>query len=373
MDRKTIDLYERHATEWVTRHRPRSLEDGRLDAFARGIPEGGRVADLGCGPGWYAEALSDRGLCALALDASEAMLRQAREREARCIRGDLASLPLGRGTLDGIWASSCYMHLPLAELPLALADAHRSLRTGAPLWATLVRLKAIRDPPPRRSERAAGEAQRRDSRPPFAQRLFSCLSSERAREIFHAAGFEATEVEEGGGFWMWVRARAARTLPDYVRPGLRLILCGLNPSLHSADRGIPFARAGNRFWPAARDAGLVDRDRDPRRALHAGIGFTDCVKRATRRADEIGEEEWRQGLARVETLVRRYRPGALCFVGLAGWRRVLDRSARPGWIEGGFAGRPAYLMPSTSGLNAHSSREDLAGHLGRAAARGATL
>ncbi|MFQ5698862.1 MAG: methyltransferase domain-containing protein [Myxococcota bacterium] len=369
MDRRTVQVYERQATEWMTTRHPRSLEDGRLDAFARGVAVGGRVADLGCGPGWYAEALSDRGLHPVALDATQAMLSHARPRTAACVQADLAALPFARATLDGIWASSCYMHLPLAELPQALADAHRCLRPGAPLGATLVRLQAISDPPARRSERCSGEAQRRDSRPPFDRRLFTCHSPERARELLHAAGFEAIDVQAGRSFWMWVMARAARTLPDSLRPGLRLLICGLNPSLYSVDRGIPFARPGNRFWPAAREAGLVDRERDLRRALAAGIGFTDCVKRATSRADEVRPAEWGAGLARVEGLVRRYRPGALCFVGLAGWRRAVDRSARPGWVEGGFAGRPAYLMPSTSGLNAHSSLSALAEHL-RSAARG---
>ncbi|MGH9004414.1 MAG: mismatch-specific DNA-glycosylase, partial [Acidimicrobiia bacterium] len=54
------------------------------------------------------------------------------------------------------------------------------------------------------------------------------------------------------------------------------------------------------------------------------------------------------------------------FVGLAGWRGAVDRRARPGVQPAGFAGVPAYVMPSTSGLNARTTRSELGGHLRRA-------
>ena len=40
---------------------------------------------------------------------------------------------------------------------------------------------------------------------------------------------------------------------------MRLLVCGLNPSVYSADAGVGYARPGNRFWPALRLAGLTDR------------------------------------------------------------------------------------------------------------------
>ena len=103
-------------------------------------------------------------------------------------------------------------------------------------------------------------------------------------------------------------------------------------------------------------------------ALRSGIGFTDLVKRATARAAELRPEEYAAGVRRLDALVRRHRPDVTCFVGLDGWRRAVDRRARPGFIANGFAGRPAYLMPSTSGLNAHASLERLTEHLRTAAA-----
>lgn len=165
-----------------------------------------------------------------------------------------------------------------------------------------------------------------------------------------------------------VSAQRLHTLADTVAPGMRVLVCGLNPSLYAADVGVGFARGSNRFWPAALDAGLVSRDRDPRHALVAhGIGMTDLVKRPTRQAAELTAAEYSEGLQRLERLAERLEPRVICFVGLAGWRAAVDRRATPGLQPRRIGGRPAYVMPSTSGLNARTSLGELTDHL-RAAA-----
>jgi TDG/mug DNA glycosylase family protein len=159
------------------------------------------------------------------------------------------------------------------------------------------------------------------------------------------------------------RAVRARTLPDTVGSGMRLLVCGLNPSVYAADAGVGFARPGNRFWPAALAAGLVSTDRSPDLALaDHGVGMTDIVKRATVAAAELTADEYRAGLERVERLVARLRPGVVCFVGLAGWRAVVDRRATAGVQPAGLAGVPVYVMPSTSGLNARTPLAELTEH-----------
>ena len=93
-----------------------------------------------------------------------------------------------------------------------------------------------------------------------------------------------------------------------------------------------FGRPGNRFWPAALDAGIATVNREPRHALaHHGMGMTDLVKRATPRADELTTDEYRTGLARVEQLCAWLRPEAVCFVGsLAGEPQPTERQRRAG-------------------------------------------
>lgn len=158
------------------------------------------------------------------------------------------------------------------------------------------------------------------------------------------------------------------TLPDTVDAGMRVLISGLNPSPAAADAGVGFARPGNRFWPAALAAGLVTHDRDPEHALSAhGVGMTDIVKRTTRRADELDASEYREGMARLERMTAWLEPGAVCFVGLAGWRLAVERKAVVGWQEHKVGGRPTYVMPSTSGLNASSRLDDFVEHLSRVA------
>jgi TDG/mug DNA glycosylase family protein len=156
------------------------------------------------------------------------------------------------------------------------------------------------------------------------------------------------------------------TLADTVETGMRLLVCGVNPSPYSADVGIGYGRPGNRFWPAALAAGIVQVDRDPMAALAAGMGMTDFAKRATRTAAEVTPDEYATGFARVTRLVAWLAPGAVCFVGMSGWRTVVDRHAVAGLQPDLIAGRPVYLMPSTSGLNAGSTPSTLADHLSAA-------
>ncbi|MDW3180320.1 MAG: mismatch-specific DNA-glycosylase [Acidimicrobiia bacterium] len=184
----------------------------------------------------------------------------------------------------------------------------------------------------------------------------STYSSQRWADVLDGAGFS----QSGERRW---------TLADSIRPNMVLLMCGLNPSPASADDGVAFARPGNRFWPAMLAANLAEADRDPQALLRRHrIGMTDIVKRTTRRADELSAAEYVDGLARLHRLAEWLEPDALCFVGLAGWRAAVDKKATPGWQEHQIGGRPAYVMPSTSGLNASAQLPDLVAHL-RAATR----
>jgi TDG/mug DNA glycosylase family protein len=184
----------------------------------------------------------------------------------------------------------------------------------------------------------------------------------RLGDLLVGAGFTPGRI---GAVADGIRVTATRqcSLPDTVSPGMRLLVIGLNPSVYAAEAGIGFARPGNRYWPAAREAGIVTADRDPDAALRDhGIGMTDVVKRATPRADELGADEYLAGLGRLERLLAWLRPGAVCFVGLAGWRTIHKRAVA-GVQPETLGGCPVYVMPSTSGLNARVPLAELAAHL----------
>jgi TDG/mug DNA glycosylase family protein len=184
--------------------------------------------------------------------------------------------------------------------------------------------------------------------------------SPRVEDVVTGAGFEGVGRGEG---------RRLRTLPDTVGRGMRLLVCGLNPSLVAADAGFGFAGATNRFWRAAAESRLVTSVRDPLHALLVdGVGMTDLVKRATRGTADLAPAEYRAGALRVERLVRWLRPPVVLFVGLEGWRVAIDRTAEPGVQPSMFGAATAYVMPSTSGLNAATPLTVLVDHLRAAAA-----
>jgi double-stranded uracil-DNA glycosylase len=181
-------------------------------------------------------------------------------------------------------------------------------------------------------------------------------------ELVAGAGFVVDRARRTGGRLV-VDARRDRTLPDYVGPGMRMLVCGLNPSVVSADLGVGYAGATNRFWSAAVAAGVVRHPRQPLPALtEDGVGMTDLVKRATPNADSLTAAEYTAGAERVRRLVGWLKPGVVVFVGLAGWRAAIDRRAAPGPQPTPFGGAHAYVMPSTSGRNARTTPAELIAH-----------
>ncbi len=185
-------------------------------------------------------------------------------------------------------------------------------------------------------------------------------------ELVTGGGFVVERARRAGGESL-IDARRERTLPDFVGGGMRMLVCGLNPSLVAADAGFGYAGATNRYWSVAVAAGVVTRPRQPLASLaEDGVGMTDLVKRATPNADGLTVAEYRAGAERLRRLVEWLRPGVVLFVGLAGWRAAVDRRAQPGPQPEPFGGTGAYVMPSTSGRNARTGPPELAAHMRQA-------
>jgi double-stranded uracil-DNA glycosylase len=345
MDDRTVAIYEAGAEEWA-RTRPPKLRDSAHE-FAARVPAGAVRADLGSGPGSYT---ADLGAPVVALDAAHAMVAMARTVApgALGVQADLEHLPFRAGSLGGVWARASYLHVPQLGLPLALAHLHRATAVGAPVAISM-----------KRGEYEGSELPNDD----FPGRFFACWEPEPLTSVIAGAGFTVEEAEVDDS-WIHVRGSRARTLPDYVGPGLRVLVCGLNPSLYAADAGVGFARPGNRFWPAALAAGLVTHDREPARVVRDdGVGMTDLVKRASVSANDLTTAEYREGAERVERIVRWLEPRVVCFAGLTGYRAAIDRKATEGVQDQRFGGATTYVMPNPSGVNTHSSLASLTDHL----------
>jgi len=137
--RATREAYDAVAETYARMFRD-ALRDQPLDramvtAFAEVVGEGGRVADLGCGPGAVTAHLAELGLEVFGVDASTAMIELAREAHPG-LRFDVGSMEapaIADGTLDGVLSRWSVIHTPPDELPVILAEFHRVLAPGGHL------------------------------------------------------------------------------------------------------------------------------------------------------------------------------------------------------------------------------------------------
>jgi TDG/mug DNA glycosylase family protein len=161
-----------------------------------------------------------------------------------------------------------------------------------------------------------------------------------------------------------------KTVPDLVGPGLKLLFVGINPGLWTAATSTHFAHPGNRFYPALRLAGVIERDidrgvgmseTDRAHLIGRGIGITNVVNRATARASELSVAELRAGGERLRTFVREHTPRVVALAGITAYRAAFgDAKARLGRQPGAFEGAELWIVPNPSGLNAHETIASLA-------------
>jgi TDG/mug DNA glycosylase family protein len=160
------------------------------------------------------------------------------------------------------------------------------------------------------------------------------------------------------------------SVPDLVGEGLKLLFVGINPGLWTAATQTHFAHPGNRFYPALRLAGIVDRDldrgepmteEDRAYLIKRGVGITNLVNRATARADELSPVELRAGRTRVEAFVGLHHPVVVAVAGLTAYRAAFaDPKAKGGEQPDLISGARLWVVPNPSGLNAHETITSLA-------------
>ena len=159
-------------------------------------------------------------------------------------------------------------------------------------------------------------------------------------------------------------AAAGGQLPDVLAPRLRVVFCGINPSLWSAAVGHHFARPGNRFWKALHLGGFTPRLLTPeedRDLPGYRLGVTNLVARATAGAADLRPEELRAGAGRLAAVAGELRPEVVAVLGVGAWRVGFGApGARVGPQPERVGGARAWLLPNPSGLNAHWQLPDLA-------------
>ncbi len=160
------------------------------------------------------------------------------------------------------------------------------------------------------------------------------------------------------------------TVPDLIGPGLRLLFVGINPGLWTAATNTHFAHPGNRFYPALRRAGIIEReidrglgftDDDRAHLVARGIGITNVVARATAKASELSNAELRDGGVALRRRVAELEPAVVAVAGITAYRTAFgERKAVMGRQDTDFEGAELWIVPNPSGLNAHETVETLA-------------
>ena len=196
---RTLATYEGDAAAYAEKY----LSESGLEAY--GGPfldrlDGGRVLDLGCGPGVDTAVFARRGFDVVGFDVTPSFLRRAREHfvevtadvtadrqaEASFVRGDMRSPPFVADSFDGIWASGSFHHVPREEAPATAAELARVLRDGGHAYISVKR-------EPTGSE--------------VADRHFEFYEPGEFRSLLTEAGFDVLTVGTIGQ-WMDAIARA---------------------------------------------------------------------------------------------------------------------------------------------------------------------
>lgn len=150
-----------------------------------------------------------------------------------------------------------------------------------------------------------------------------------------------------------------RQLPDYLRPGLKVVFVGFNPGDRSSRVGHYYAGRGNQFWNFLYESGLVPEKltpEDDHRALEFGLGLTDVVKRWSKSSNDLRAADFRKGRPELAAKLRLVAPRAIAFNGKVAYEKFSGRPARLGWQRKLLEGARVFVLPSTSGRNGSLTR-----------------
>lgn len=174
-DAETLKVYAEKVDDYaklVTRGKP----DRDLADFIAGVPAGGRVLDLGCGPGNSAAMMMDAGLVAEATDASPEMVELAVEAGVKAWVATFDQLA-AVSVYDGVWANFSLLHARKSDMPANLGRIAAALTAGGFLHLGL----------------KTGEGEKRDK----IGRFYAYYTEDELRGLLDDEGFEVTYVRHG--------------------------------------------------------------------------------------------------------------------------------------------------------------------------------
>lgn len=93
---------------------------------------GKKILDIGCGAGRDAEVFVKNGFEYTGIDASPAMLAQAKARVPQGVykQMDFYKLEFPDNTFDGFWAAASFLHVPKTDVTKLILEAKRVIKPG---------------------------------------------------------------------------------------------------------------------------------------------------------------------------------------------------------------------------------------------------
>lgn len=176
-DKKTLRVYDAKAADYAKLIDSDTKENPYLERFIARLPTGGRVLDLGCGPGLAATRMANAGLQVDAMDGSAEMVAMAAQHDGVTAWQATFDQITGTDIYDGIWANFCLLHASKEAMPHHLAAMVTALKPGG---AFHIGMKL-------------GSGSQRDA----IGRLYSYYSEPELITLLGAAGLTAGETDHG--------------------------------------------------------------------------------------------------------------------------------------------------------------------------------
>ena len=176
-DKETLRVYDAKAAEYAKLIKRENNDDPHLDRFINKLPTGGRVLDLGCGPGISAACMANAGLQVDAIDGSAEMIAMANQHQGVTAWQATFDEITGTNIYDGIWANFCLLHASKEAVPQHLAALVTALKLGGAFHIAM----------------KLGSGSQRDT----IGRLYSYYSEPELTNLLVAAGLTVAETAHG--------------------------------------------------------------------------------------------------------------------------------------------------------------------------------
>lgn len=131
----TIKVFSQNAVDYLGRQ-PTKFQEEEKEMFMKSITAGGKILDLGCGPGNDALFFQQHGFDVLAVDGAPGMIKLAKQKGLKAMILKYSELDQLKEKFNGIWASYSLLHLAKKDLATILQKIKGLLTNNGVFYAS---------------------------------------------------------------------------------------------------------------------------------------------------------------------------------------------------------------------------------------------